>query len=123
MIQNTKEREFDEKLADAKLRMQEQAVADNAQTTHDIYQEMEKVLRLKFAQEERTKIKKLRHEFASEYKQELAKKESHYEALIAKERQAVSKANLKLAQMELQMESLESQVTIERTDKENLQKM
>ena len=30
---------------------------------------------------------------------------------------------MKLAQMELQMESLESQVTIERTDKENLQKM
>ena len=84
---------------------------------------MEKVLRLKFAQEERNKVKKIRHEFAQEYKQELAKKESHFEALIAKERQAVSKANLKIAQMELNVETLESQVTVERTDKENLQKL
>lgn len=83
---------------------------------------MEKVLRQKFAAEERIKIKKLRHEFAAEYKTELAKKESHYEAQIARERQCVSKANMKLAKMELQMETVETQLTIEREDKENLQK-
>ena len=60
---------------------------DNAQTTHDIYQEMEKVLRQKFAAEERMKVKRIRHEIETEYKTELAKKESHYEAIIAKERQ------------------------------------
>ena len=47
---------------------------------------MEKVLRMKFAAEEKMKIKRLRHEFATEYKQELAKKESQFEALVAKER-------------------------------------
>ena len=101
--------------------MQEQQVVDNAQTTHDIYQEMEKVLRQKFAAVERMKIKKLRHEFAMEYKTELAKKESHFEAIIAKERQQVSKANMNLAKMEIEMDTLESQLTIERTDKETLQ--
>lgn len=57
-----------------------------------------------------------------EYKQELAKKESHFEGVLAKERQQVSKANMKLAQMELNMETLERQVEVERSDKENLQR-
>ena len=70
-----------------KLRAQEQQVVDNAQTTHDIYQEMERVLRQKFAAEERIKVKKLRNEFAAEYKNELAKRESQFEAMLAKERQ------------------------------------
>ena len=73
VIEQTKEREFDDRLRDQQLRMQEQQVVDNAQTTHDIYQEMEKVLRTKFVAEEKTKIKKMRHELAQEYKQELAK--------------------------------------------------
>ena len=107
VIQQTKEKEFKERLREEKLRMQEQQVADNAQTTQDIYHEMERVLRQKFAAEEKAKLKKMRHEFAMEFKQELAKKESQFEALIAKERQAVSKANMKLAQMELTNESLE----------------
>ena len=47
---------------------------------------MEKVLRTKFAAEEKLKVKKLRHEFAVEFKQELAKKESQFEAMVAKER-------------------------------------
>ena len=47
--------------------------------------------------EERAKVKKLRHELGLEQKQELAKTESHFEAIIAKERQQVSKANMKLA--------------------------
>ena len=81
---------------------------------------MEKVLRQKFAAEERMKIKKIKHEFAQEYKTELAKKESHYEAILAKERQLVSKANMNIAKMEIEMDTLESQLTIERTDKENL---
>ena len=101
--------------------MQEQQVVDNAQTTHDIYQEMERVLRQKFAAEERMKIKRLRHEIATEFKTELAKKESHFEALIAKERQSVSKANMNVAKMEIHMDTLESQLLVERTDKENLQ--
>ena len=81
---------------------------DNAQTTHDIYQEMEKVLRQKFAAEERMKVKRIRHEIETEYKTELAKKESHYEAIIAKERQQVSKANMNIAKMEIEMDTLES---------------
>lgn len=48
---------------------------------------MERVLRQKFSAEERMKVKKLRHEFATEYKNELAKRESHFEAMLAKERQ------------------------------------
>ena len=68
---------------------------------------MERVLRQKFNAEEKVKIKKIRAEFAAEYKAELAKKDSHYEALIAKEKQTVSKVNIKLAQMEIDRESLE----------------
>ena len=68
---------------------------------------MEGVLRQKFAAEERTKIRKFRQECAAEYKAELSKKDSQYEALLAKERQQVSKANVKLAQMELSLESLQ----------------
>ena len=81
---------------------------------------MERVLRQKFAAEERLKIKKLRNEFASEFKTELAKKESHFEAMIAKERQSVSKANMQNAKMEIHMDTLESQLTVERNDKESL---
>ena len=108
VIEQTKDREFDEKLRSMQVKMQEQQVVENAQTTHDIYQEMEKVLRQKFAAEERMKIKKIRHEFAQEYKTELAKKESHYEAILAKERQSVSKANMNIAKMEIEMDTLES---------------
>lgn len=82
---------------------------------------MERVLRQKFSAEERIKVKRMRQELETEYKTELAKKESHYEAMIAKERQQVSKANMKIAQKELEMETLQSELTIERQDKENLQ--
>jgi len=48
---------------------------------------MERVLKQKFQAEERMKVKKLRQEFATEHKVELAKRESHFEAMLAKERQ------------------------------------
>ena len=54
------------------------------------------------------KVKRIRHEIETEYKTELAKKESHYEAIIAKERQQVSKANMNIAKMEIEMDTLES---------------
>ena len=41
---------------------------------------------------------------------------------MAKERQQVSKANLKVAKMEIHVESLEEQVNVEKSQKENLQK-
>ena len=77
---------MEQRIQEERLHMQEQQVVDNAQTTQDIYHEMESVLRQKFAAEEKNKMRKAKAEFAAEYKVELSKKESHYEALLAKER-------------------------------------
>lgn len=122
VIETTKEREFAQRLQNERLRNQEQQVVDAAQTTQDIYAEMDTVLRQKFAAEEKGKIKKMRLEFATEFKLELAKKESQFEALLAKERQQVSRANLKVAQLEIQVETMEEQWRVEKKEKENLQK-
>ena len=67
---------MEERVRQERLRMQKQQVVDNAQTTHDIYAEMERALRTKFAQEERIKLTKLRKELDAEFKQEISKKES-----------------------------------------------
>lgn len=45
VIEQTKDREMEQRIQEERLYMQEQQVSDNAQTTQDIYHEMEKVLR------------------------------------------------------------------------------
>lgn len=117
------QRSFEVKLKEQQIKFEEQRVVDHAKATQDIFEEVQAILTAKYGHEEKIKLRKIRQSLADQYKAELNKKEVQFGAELAKERQAVSKANLLNAQLEIKMQALGEQMLAERTDKENLQKI
>ena len=79
------QQEYNKQLEVEKSKLEGQRIKDHAQATQDIYEEIHRVLQQKYAQDEKLKMAKIKHELALEYKRELNEKESYYQALLQKE--------------------------------------
>ena len=73
-------------MAQELARFEQEKVANHAKTTHDVYEDVSKVLAKRAKEEERARVAQAREKLALEFEDQLRKKENQFGMQLAQER-------------------------------------
>lgn len=115
-----KETEMNRQLREKVAVIEEKQSLAHAETTKQLYEEIQASLKNRFKDEERARHMRLREKLELDFAKKLAVKESEFAQMLAAERKEASKVNLKNVALEEELRTLEREREHLVVDKENL---
>ncbi len=101
-----KAEEYTVKLAAETKRLQEEQIKKHAQMTQEIFEDVTRTLK----DEQKRKLAQTKKDLEAQYEEKLRVVDNNYNGLLAKERQAKGKTELKNAQLEAEILELRAEV-------------